>query len=164
MEPNFFLGAYVDDVLAGYAIFIPSLRRLQREAIRSGAAFRWAWAALRGGFGIRFSAVPRVLANKLLFLWGASRYRTEGDAQPLNIAVAPQQQGKGIASALVRAGLRRMRDRGVPEVRLEVRPWNASAVQLYRKTGWREAGTMRDLEGEWLVMTANPQSPQADFG
>lgn len=156
VEPRGFLGAYVESELAGYAIFVPSLRAVQREAIRSGAVFRWALAALRGGFGLRFSAVPRILANKVLFVRSGGRYRTNGDAQLLNIAVARKHQGKGIATALIRAGLQALRELSVPEVRLEVRPWNENAVRVYRKTGWREAGRTRDLEGEWLVMVANP--------
>lgn len=156
IEPRGFLGAYVDGELAGYAIFVPSLKRVQREALRSGAAFRWVIAALRGGFGLRFSAIPRIVANKVLFLRSGGRYRSKGDAQLLNIAVVPAHQGKGIATALVRAGLRAMRELRVSEVRLEVRPWNEQAVRVYRKTGWREAGRTRDMEGEWLVMVANP--------
>lgn len=156
IEPRGFLGAHVEGDLVGYAIFVPSLQRVQREAIRTGAVVRWAIAALRGGFGLRLSAIPRILANKVLFVRSGGRYRTKGDAQLLNIAVLPGQQGKGIATALVRAGLTAMRELGIPEVRLEVRPWNASAVHVYRKTGWREAGRTRDMEGEWLVMVANP--------
>lgn len=156
IEPRGFLGAYVDGKLAGYAIFVPSLNRVQREAIRTGAVVRWALAALRGGFGLRLSAVPRILANKVLFVRSGGRFRTKGDAQLLNIAVAARYQGQGIATALVQAGLQAMREMRVPEVRLEVRPWNAGAVHLYQKTGWREAGRTRDMEGEWLVMVANP--------
>jgi ribosomal protein S18 acetylase RimI-like enzyme len=155
-EPRGFLGAYVDGELTGYAIFVPSLKRVQREAIRSGAILRWAWAALRGGFGLRFSAIPRIIANKILFVRSGGRYRSRGDAQLLNIAVSPEHQRRGVATALVRAGLEAMRELKVPEVRLEVRPWNVGAVHVYRKTGWREAGKTRDMEGEWLVMVANP--------
>ncbi len=150
------MGAYIDGELAGYAIFVPSIKRVQRESIRSGAAFRWAIAMLRGGFGVRFSVIPRLLANKIAFLRAGGRYRTKGDAQLLNIAVVPERQGNGIATALIVAGMQTMRQLNVPEVRLEVRPWNDGAVRLYRKTGWREAGKTRDMEGEWLVMTANP--------
>lgn len=156
VEPRGFLGAHVDGELAGYAIFVPSLKRVQREAIRTGAVLRWAFAAMRGGFGLRLSAIPRILANKVLFVRSGGRYRSKGDAQLLNIAVSPAYQGQGIATALVQAGLQAMRDLGVPEVRLEVRLRNDSAVRLYRKTGWRDAGRTRDLEGEWLVMVANP--------
>lgn len=149
----------MDGQFAGYAIFVPSLRRVQREAVASGEVLRWALSAVRGGFGLRLSAIPRILANKVLFVRSGGRYRSKGDAQLLNIAVLPEQQGKGIATALVRAGLEAMRELGVPEVRLEVRPWNHSAVSVYRKTGWREVGRTRDTEGEWLVMVANPSTP-----
>ncbi len=156
VEPRGFIGAFVDAELAGYAIFVPSLRRVQREAIRTGAVLRWAWAALRGGFALRLSAIPHIVANKALFLRSAGAHRRKGDAQLLNIAVLPAYQGKGIATALVRAGLDVMREMGVSEVRLEVRPWNETAVRVYRKIGWREVGRTRDMEGEWLVMVANP--------
>lgn len=150
-------------MLVGYAIFVPSLKRVQREAIRRGAIFRWAWMTLRGGFALRFSALWRVLLNKVLFVRSGSRYRSSGDAQLLNIAVDPDMRGRGIATALIREGLRVLHGSGVPEVRLEVRPWNSSAVALYQKTGWREVGRTRDLEGEWLVMTAvRAGGPQAD--
>lgn len=132
---------------------------MQREAIRSGAVIRWALRALAGGFGLRLSAIPRILANKVLFVGSGGRYRSKGDAQLLNIAVLPGYQGKGVATALVQAGLQAMRELQVPEVRLEVRPWNAAAVHVYQRTGWREVGRTRDMEGEWLVMTANPSTP-----
>lgn len=156
IEPRGFLGAHLDGRLVGYAIFVSSLKRVQREAIRTGAVFRWALAAIRGGFGLRLAAIPRIVANKALFVRSGGRYRSKGDAQLLNVAVVPEQQGKGIATALVLAGLQAMREMGVAEVRLEVRPGNENAVRVYRKTGWREAGRTRDMEGEWLVMVANP--------
>lgn len=156
VEPRGFLAARENGALVGYAIFVPSLKRVQREAIRRGAVLRWALSALRGGFALRASAIWRVLLNKLFFVRSGSRYRTRGDAQLLNIAVAARAQGRGVATSLVREGLRMMRELGVPEVRLEVRPWNESAVRLYEKTGWREVGRTRDLEGEWVVFVAKP--------
>ena len=156
VEPRGFLGAHADGKLVGYAIFVSSLKRVQRRAIASGAVLRWVLAALRGGFALRLSAIPRILANKVLFVRSGGRYRHSGDAQLLNIAVLPEYRGRGIATALVLAGLEAMRELHVPEVRLEVRPWNENAVRVYRKTGWRKAGRTRDLEGEWLVMIANP--------
>lgn len=159
VEPRGFLAAHDDGRVVGYAIFISSLKRVQFQALVRGALFRWIIAGLRGRFGIRWSAVPRILANKLMFIRSGRRYRSSGDAQLLNIAVDPSAQGRGAATALVRAGLQFLRARGVPEVRLEVRPWNAGALRVYRKTGWREAGRTRDLEGEWIVMVANPSVP-----
>jgi len=79
-EPRGFIGAFLDGELVGYAIFVPSLRRVQREAFRSGAVLRWAWAVLRGGFALRLSAIPRIVANKALFLRSAGAHRGKGDA------------------------------------------------------------------------------------
>jgi len=98
----------------------------------------------------------RTLQNKVFFLFHGQRFRTKGDAQLLNIAVDPSAQGRGIAKQLVAAGLEALRELHVPEVRLEVRPSNLSAIALYQRTGWREVGRTRDLEGEWIVMVANP--------
>lgn len=156
IEPRGFLAARDNGTLVGYAIFVPSLKHVQREAIRQGAVLRWALAALSGGFALRFSSLWRVLLNKIMFVRSGRRFRTSGDAQLLNIAVHPNAQGRGVAKALVRAGLDAMRELNVSEVRLEVRVWNRPAVRLYEETGWSEVGRTRDLEGEWLVMTAKP--------
>lgn len=150
-----FIAAHDDGKLVGYAIFVPSLKEVQRRAILSGEVFKWSWKTIRRG-ELRWNHLTAIARNKIMFVRGGQRFRTKGDAQLLNVAVDPHAQGRGIAHELVRAGLLAMHEMGVPEVRLEVRPWNAPAVAVYRKTGWREAGRTRDLEGEWLVMVANP--------
>ncbi|GAC1388192.1 MAG: hypothetical protein NVSMB31_01770 [Vulcanimicrobiaceae bacterium] len=155
VAPHGFVAAREDDKLVGYAIFVPSLKEVQRRAILSGAVFRWSWNTIRSG-DFRFRSLLRIVQNKAMFLRGGQRFRTRGDSQLLNVAVDPSQQGRGIAQKLVIAGLQAMRAAGVPEVRLEVRPSNLAALHVYEKTGWREAGRTRDLEGEWLVMVANP--------
>lgn len=146
--------------MVGYAIFIRSLKRLQRRALLSGEAIRWAFKALTGQYDLRLDSLGRIFKNKLLFVRNGQRFRTRGDAQLLNIAVRPEAQGKGVARTLVTEGLRRMAGEGVPEVRLEVRPWNAPAVHVYETTGWHSVGRTRDAEGEWLVMVANPGARQ----
>jgi len=98
----------------------------------------------------------RIFRNKLLFVTQGQKYRTNGDAQLLNVAVDPAYQGRGIAGQLVVEGLEIMRAQGVPEIRLEVRPGNRAAMRVYARTGWREVGRTRDIEGEWVVMVANP--------
>lgn len=123
-----------------------------------GAVIRWAIDTLGGGFGVRFSALPRIMLNKLLFVRSGGRFRHKGDAQLINIAVDPDYQGRGIANRLVREGLAFLASLGIEEVRLEVRPWNSGARAVYSATGWREIGRTRDLEGEWLVMVANPSA------
>ncbi len=132
------------------------MRAIQRRAFFSGEVFKWALRALRGEYDLRPGRLLRTLQNKVFFLFHKHRFRTQGDAQLLNIAVDPDAQGRGVGKQLVTAGLNAMRALNVPEVRLEVRPWNVSAIALYQKTGWREVGRTRDLDGEWIVMVANP--------
>jgi len=151
-----FLAAREDGRLLGYALFVPSLRAVQRRAILSGAALRWALRALSGQYDMRLRGLLRTLQNKVFFLFQGQRFRTAGDAQLLNVAVDPVAQGRGIAKRLLDAGMKTMRAMQIPEVRLEVRPWNTPAVALYRGSGWREAGRTRDLDGEWIVMVASP--------
>lgn len=124
--------------------------------MRSGEVIKWLIHALTGRYQFKVGALFRTLGNKAKFLFAGQKFRTKGDAQLLNIAVDPSVQGKGIAKKLVAAGLSRMRAARVAEVRLEVRPWNDSAVRVYESTGWREVGRTRDLGGEWIVMVANP--------
>lgn len=155
VAPDGFIAGRDDGKLVGYAIFVPSLKEVQRRAVLSGAVFGWSWKALLRG-EVRPGAISRIIRNKILFVSSGQRFRTKGDAQLLNIAVDPLAQRRGLAKQLVSGGMAAMRSANVPEVRLEVRPWNKAAIAVYEKTGWREAGCTRDLEGEWLVMVANP--------
>ena len=155
-EPQGFLAAREDGRLVGYAIFVRSLKALQRRALLSGAAIHWSIRALTGGYDLRPIMIWRIFRNKLLFITHGQKYRTDGDAQLLYVAVDPAHQGQGIARRLVTQGLRALGEQGVPEVRLEVRPGNRAALRVYQQTGWREVGRTRDLEGEWVVMVANP--------
>lgn len=156
IEPGGFLAARDDSSVVGYAIFTASLSRLRRRALASGRLIVWAFRALIGRYEIRWRNVAALLWNKILFVGSSNRYRTAGDAQLLNIAVSPVARGKGIATGLMRAGLAYLQQRQVAEVRLEVRPDNASAIHVYRETGFIERGRTRDNGGDWIVMTARP--------
>lgn len=156
-EPAGFLGAYEATAgLLGYAIFTTSLGRLQRATILSGRPLVWAFRAVAGEYGIVWKNVLGLLCGKLSFLGSARKFRTQGDAQLVNIAVARLAQGRGVAKALIHAGSAYLRGVGVPEVRLEVRPDNEAAIKVYLDCGFAEAGRTRDAHGEWLVMTARP--------
>ncbi len=155
-EPGGFLAAREDGVLVGYVLLSSSVKRLQRSALLSGRPLVWAWRALLGRYGIRWGALFKLLWNKVLFVGNENRYRTRGDAQLLNIAVAESARGRGVAKALVSAGLAYLHGVGVTEIRLEVRPDNLPAISAYRQTGFVERGRTRDIHGEWLVMTATP--------
>lgn len=153
VEPGGFLAARdAAGSLLGYAFITSSVSGLRREAIRRLAPLRWAWRALCGRYGIVWTHVARLFANKNAFARSSGDFRTAGDAQLLNIATAASARGQGVASALVHAGLRHLHESGVPELRLEVRPDNAPALSVYTRAGFAEVGRTRDSGGEWIVM------------
>jgi ribosomal-protein-alanine N-acetyltransferase len=63
-----------------------------------------------------------------------------GTGEVLNLAVAPEFRRRGIAGALLEAGLTAFRRRKVDEVFLEVRESNRSAQALYLSRGFRAVG------------------------
>ncbi|HEU5304355.1 MAG TPA: ribosomal protein S18-alanine N-acetyltransferase [Gemmatimonadales bacterium] len=63
-----------------------------------------------------------------------------GTGEVLNLAVSPDCRRRGVARALLRAGLALLRKRHVDEVFLEVRESNRSAQALYLSSGFRPVG------------------------
>lgn len=60
-----------------------------------------------------------------------------------DLAVLPAYRRAGIASALLREGLRQLRESGCTSVYLEVRESNAAARALYAAFGFRPCGVRR---------------------
>jgi ribosomal-protein-alanine N-acetyltransferase len=157
VEPGGFLAARdTAGTLLGYAFITSSVSALRRRAIVRLAPLRWAWRALCGRYGIVWAHVARLFANKNAFARSSGDFRTSGDAQLLNIATAAFARGQGVASALLSAGIAYLRERGIAELRLEVRPDNAPALAVYSRAGCNEVGRTRDAGGEWVVMTVRP--------
>jgi ribosomal-protein-alanine N-acetyltransferase len=63
-----------------------------------------------------------------------------GTGEVLNLAVSPDARRRGLARALLRAGLAALRKRHVEEVYLEVRESNHTAQALYLSLGFRPVG------------------------
>mgnify|MGYP003593427934 FL=1 len=66
------------------------------------------------------------------------------EAHLLNIAIAVEQQGKGLGYQLLEHLMRRASQRGCVECFLEVRASNLSAYALYERYGFNEIGRRRD--------------------
>jgi len=66
------------------------------------------------------------------------------DVQVNNIAVHPDFRGRGIAEALMRHVIDKVRANGATFMTLEVRVSNAPAVTLYRKLGFEVLGTRKN--------------------
>jgi ribosomal-protein-alanine N-acetyltransferase len=157
VEPGAFLAARDETgVVVGYEFLTSSVSALRTAAIRRLAPLRWAWRAVTGRYGIIWPHALRLFGNKFSFVRSAGEFRTQGDAQLLNIATAARVRGRGVAGLLVGAGLAYLRGRGIPELRLEVRPDNAPARAVYERTGFKEVGRTKDAGGEWIVMTVRP--------
>ena len=59
------------------------------------------------------------------------------EAQILNIAVAPQQRGRGVARMLMELAVSAACERGAEVLLLEVRESNAAAIKLYEDFGFK---------------------------
>ncbi len=64
-----------------------------------------------------------------------------GDAELLNIAVAPEHRGQGCARRLLSAVEERVVSKQGERIFLEVRASNAAAIALYESNGYCQAGT-----------------------
>lgn len=58
----------------------------------------------------------------------------------LTIATAPDYRGRGVARELIREMCRRLREKRLQWLTLEVRPSNSAALGLYGALGFREVG------------------------
>lgn len=63
-----------------------------------------------------------------------------GEAHVLNIAIAPEAQGRGLGRRMLEHLLELGRSKGASEMLLEVRPSNTVAVGLYESMGFRRVG------------------------
>ena len=70
----------------------------------------------------------------------AGAWLLAGEAQVTNVAVEPDHRGRGVGTALMEELIRRVKERGIGAMTLEVRPSNKAALALYGKFGMKEAG------------------------
>ena len=81
-------------------------------------------------------------------------------AQILDIAVAPERRGAGIALALMKAALELAGEKGAEVLELEVRSTNTAAISLYQRLGFIRTGCrLKYYEGvdDALLMEKNLQ-------
>lgn len=88
------------------------------------AAYSWPYVAVEDG-----SVVGYVCLMSLF-----------EEAQILNIAVAPDQRGRGIARMLLEKALLQALEKGAEVMALEVRASNSAAISLYEQFGFTRVG------------------------
>ncbi len=86
------------------------------------------------------------------------------EAEILDVAVSGSLRGRGIGRLLAADALAAGRQRGASVLRLEVRLSNASAIALYRRMGFAEAGRRKRYyhDGEDALLMAYIYSEQAE--
>ena len=142
----------------------------------------WTILPMRGG---DLSAVSRIADASFVVAWGERAFSEElrrpyavlrvlrpgfgkpicgfvhlwcvaGEAQIMNLAVAPEQRRKGYGYALLKAGLQCAREGACKSVLLEVRRSNAAAITLYEREGFVRVGVRpryySDNQEDALVM------------
>lgn len=77
------------------------------------------------------------------FHW--TKVHPEGPGEVYVIGVDPDAQGTGLGAALIVAGMEHLRAQGLAEVMLYVESDNATALQTYRKLGFRQHHTDVEL-------------------
>jgi len=151
-EPEAFFVAAENGRIAGYVFAPANLPRLIRFALWRGPLLSMGWRWMTGRYGIGLRPVLVAARNWIALLRQARDPELRTDARVLSVAVRPDFQGRGIGTQLVRIALEQLQKRGVPQVRLEARPGNRSAVHIYAKLGFEVKGSTRDTQGEWLIM------------
>lgn len=67
-----------------------------------------------------------------------------GEADMLNLAVAPEYRRQGLGTRLIEMLETALRQQGVYSLTLEVRPSNEAAIALYEKLGFFQVGLRRN--------------------
>ncbi len=68
----------------------------------------------------------------------------EGEADMMNVAVHPDFRRRGVGETLVNALVVALAEKGVHSLTLEVRVSNESAIGLYKKLGFSQAGLRKN--------------------
>lgn len=72
-------------------------------------------------------------------------WEVAGEGQITNVCVAPEHRGKHVATQMLEELLRKAKEQMVTAITLEVRVSNESAIHLYEKLGFQEAGTRKEF-------------------
>jgi ribosomal protein S18 acetylase RimI-like enzyme len=152
IEREGFILAREDNRVIGYIVVTRDLKGIVRGVLLRGYLLRWIWGWLSGRYGLGRKSMGRAFKGLFSFIGGSGKYRSQGNAQILSIAVANNRRGVGIGTRLVEEALKYLEKGKVSEVRLEVRPDNLPARRIYEKLGFVVKGTIPTIIGESLVM------------
>jgi [ribosomal protein S18]-alanine N-acetyltransferase len=138
---------------------VERLMPLERElfGLDAWSAETWWGELAQVGLGGRWYVVAeRDPAASMAGYAGLSVNGTEADI--MTIAVAPNQQGRGLGARLLDAMLHTANDRGATQLMLEVRADNEAAARLYARHGFEQIARRRGYYGDTdgLIMRLRP--------
>jgi [ribosomal protein S18]-alanine N-acetyltransferase len=121
---------------------LPAVAALMGEAFDPRYGEAWTSAQCMGMLALPGVALTLAFHDGLLAGFALSRVVVD-DGELLLLAVHPALRGRGIGSALLRAVVTDVRERGAARLHLEMRSGN-SAGGLYRAHGFAQVGARRD--------------------
>ena len=116
---------------------------IERACFGADAYDRKLFAELFGTCGRLFLVAAARPGIRAYMVTAAAVRRSTLSAELVSVAVAPACRGQGIASALMRSTLRRLRLRRVRQLTLAVRVSNRHAQALYAKFGFARLRRVR---------------------
>jgi len=116
---------------------------IERASFGADAYDRNLFAELFGKCGRLFLVAAAASGIRAYMVAAAAVRRATSSAELVSVAVAPASRGQGIASALMRSTLRRLRLRRVRQLTLAVRVSNRHAQALYAKFGFARLRQIR---------------------
>jgi UDP-2,4-diacetamido-2,4,6-trideoxy-beta-L-altropyranose hydrolase len=88
---------------------------------------------------------------------GVLRYDLAGDQATVSIALAPDRQGRGYGTAILRAGRAALAGRAAT-VRAIIKPDNVASIRAFTNAGYRPAGDAL-VNGEWALVMMDSLAP-----
>jgi len=122
---------------------LEAVMRIERASFGDDAYDRKLFAELFEECGRLFLVAPVGADIRAYMVTATSIRRETRVAELVSVAVGPRWRGRGIASALMRGTLRRLRLRGVRRVTLAVRATNWRAQALYARYGFTRLRKVR---------------------
>lgn len=114
---------------------VPAVARLERECFSNP----WSENSLAGELTNPLSTWLVAMDGELLAGYIGSQ-AVLGEADMMNLAVAPEYRRRGVGEALTAALVKALQARQVTALTLEVRVSNTPAIALYEKMGFAQVG------------------------
>jgi len=138
-KSSFGVVAVRDEKVLGFAAFTTNIDKLYKSVIwRKGLKF----ALLLAGNMCSLKQVKSIFET--LFYPARIKKMNLPSAELLSIAVAPEEQRKGLAGQLIEKGFRHYRKNGVDKVKVLIGADNTAGNKLYLKSGFEPAGQINN--------------------